>query len=118
MLWIQPLELRPMEEKTRRRLSLLSGTRGSMKFDISEKKFQSLAEEKPVMIQLMAKVNIACSPLGLYSSLDKKCTYLLESVEKEKRHARFSFVGADPDAVVTIKNRKVTLDYSQRTNLT
>ncbi|HLB71618.1 MAG: anthranilate synthase component I [Candidatus Methanoperedens sp.] len=88
-----------------------------MKFDISEKKFQSLAEEKPVMIQLMAKVNTACSPLELYSSLDKKCAYLLESVEKEKRHARFSFVGADPDAVVTIKNRMVSLDYQKRTGL-
>ncbi len=88
-----------------------------MKFDISEKEFQRLAEEKPVIIQLMAKVKAACSPLDLYASLDKKCAYLLESVEKEKRHARFSFVGTEPDAMVTIKNRKVTLDYTNRTNL-
>ncbi len=88
-----------------------------MKFDISEKEFQRLAEEKPVIIQLMAKVKTACSPLDLYESLDKKCAYLLESVEKEKRHARFSFVGAEPDAVVVIKNRNLTLDYTNRTNL-
>ncbi len=88
-----------------------------MKFDISEKEFQRLAEEKPVIIQLMAKVKTACSPLDLYASLDKNCAYLLESVEKEKRHARFSFVGTEPDAVVTIKNRMLLLDYTKRTNL-
>ncbi len=88
-----------------------------MKFDISEKEFIGLAEEKPVIIQLMAKVKTACSPLELYASFDKKCAYLLESVEKEKKHARFSFVGAEPDAVVTIKDRALTLDYTRRTNL-
>ncbi|MCX9011609.1 MAG: anthranilate synthase component I [Candidatus Methanoperedens sp.] len=88
-----------------------------MRFDIDEKKFLSLAKEKPVIIQLMAKVGACCTPLELYASLDKKCAYLLESVEKEKKHARFSFVGADPDATVTVKNRTVTLDYTQRTNL-
>ncbi|MDP2845188.1 MAG: anthranilate synthase component I, partial [Candidatus Methanoperedens sp.] len=88
-----------------------------MKFDISEKEFIRLAEEKPVIIQLLAKVKTDCTPLDLYASLDKNCAYLLESVEKEKRHARFSFVGADPDAVVTVKNRMLTLDYTHRTNL-
>jgi len=88
-----------------------------MKFDIAEKEFTRLAEEKPVIIQLLAKVEATCSPLELYASLDKKCSYLLESVEKEKKHARFSFVGAEPDAVVTIKNRRLTLDYAQRTGM-
>ncbi|VVB93839.1 Anthranilate synthase component 1 [uncultured archaeon] len=88
-----------------------------MKFDISEKDFISLAEEKPVIIQLMAKVQTKCSPLDLYAAMDKKCAYLLESVEKEKKHARFSFVGALPDAVITIKNRLITLEYTHRTNL-
>lgn len=86
-------------------------------FDISEREFIKLAGQKPVIIQLMAKVKTSCSPLDLYASLDKKCAYLLESVEKEKRHARFSFVGAEPDAVVTIKNRRLTLDYPGRTQL-
>ncbi|MCZ7399429.1 MAG: anthranilate synthase component I [Candidatus Methanoperedens sp.] len=88
-----------------------------MEFDISEPDFISLAEEKPVIIQLMAKVQTECSPLDLYAAMDKKCAYLLESVEKEKKHARFSFVGALPDAVITIKNRMLTLDYTHRTNL-
>ncbi|MCX9024575.1 MAG: anthranilate synthase component I [Candidatus Methanoperedens sp.] len=88
-----------------------------MEFDISEPDFISLSEEKPVIIQLMAKVQTECSPLDLYAAMDKKCAYLLESVEKEKKHARFSFVGALPDAVITIKNRLLTLDYTHRTNL-
>lgn len=91
--------------------------RGSMKFDISEMEFISLAEEKPAIIQLMAEVKTSCTPLDLYASLDKKCAYLLESVEKEKRHARFSFVGTQPDAVITIKDRRVSLDYTARTDL-
>ncbi len=88
-----------------------------MKFDIGEKEFISLAEKKPVIIQLMAEVKTSCTPLDLYASLDKKCAYLLESVEKEKRHARFSFVGAEPDAVVTVKDRAVALDYPERTGM-
>jgi len=88
-----------------------------MKFDIGEKEFISLAEEKPVVIQLMAAVKTSCTPLDLYASLDKKCAYLLESVEKEKRHARFSFVGAKPDAVVTVKDKILSLDYPKRTGL-
>jgi anthranilate synthase component 1 len=88
-----------------------------MEFDISEPDFVSLAEEKPVIIQLMAKVQTQCSPLDLYAAMDKKCAYLLESVEKEKKHARFSFVGTLPDAVITLKDRQLTFDYTHRTNL-
>ncbi len=91
--------------------------RGCMKFDIGKKEFYRLAEERPVIIQLMSKIKTSCSPLDLYASMDKKCAYLLESVEKEKKHARFSFVGAEPDALVTVKDRMMTLDYSQRTGL-
>jgi anthranilate synthase component 1 len=89
-----------------------------MKFDISEEEFIRLAKSRPAIIQLKASVKADCSPLELYASLDKNCAYLLESVEKEKKHARFSFVGSEPDAIVTIKNRIVTIDYSHRTNLT
>lgn len=88
-----------------------------MKFDIGEEEFINLAKERPSIIQLKAKVKAECSPLELYSTLDKNCAYLLESVEKEKKHARFSFVGSQPDAIITIKDRKVSLDYTQRTNL-
>jgi len=89
-----------------------------MKFDVDESEFIDLARDRPAIIQLKAIVKADCSPLELYASLDKNCAYLLESVEKEKKHARFSFVGSEPDAIVTIKNRKVSLDYLNRTNLT
>lgn len=87
-----------------------------MKFDIGEEEFIRLAEDRPAIIQLKAKVNADCSPLELYASLDKKCAYLLESVEKEKKHARFSFVGSQPDAIVTVKNRIISLDYPHKTD--
>jgi len=88
-----------------------------MKFDIGEAEFINLAKDSPSIIQLKAKVKTQCSPLELYSTLDKNCAYLLESVEKEKKHARFSFVGSEPDAIITIKERNVSLDYTQKTNL-
>ncbi|MCE8424772.1 MAG: anthranilate synthase component I [Candidatus Methanoperedens sp.] len=88
-----------------------------MRFDIEETEFVKLAGERPAIIQLLAKVKTSCSPLDLYASLNKDCAYLLESVEKEKKHARFSFVGTEPDAIVTIKNRNVSLEYVTRTNL-
>ena len=87
-----------------------------MKFDIGKEEFIRLAEDRPAIIQLKAKVNADCSPLELYASLDKKCAYLLESVEKEKKHARFSFVGSQPDAIVTVKNRMISLDYPHKTD--
>lgn len=89
-----------------------------MKFDIDKAEFIDLSGERPVIIQLKARVDAICSPLDFYASLDKNCAYLLESVEKEKKHARFSFVGADPDAIITVKDRMVSLDYISKTNLT
>ena len=87
-----------------------------MEFDLDRQEFIELVKDarKPVMVQLMAKVDAGCTPLQLYTELqDMRCSYLLESVEKEKRHARFSFVGADPDVVVTIKDRVLTLGYNE-----
>ena len=89
-----------------------------MKFDIGKEEFIRLAKDRPAIIQLKASVRADCSPLELYASLDKKCAYLLESVEKEKKHARFSFVGSGPDAIITIKDRVVSLDYPHMTSLT
>jgi anthranilate synthase component 1 len=46
------------------------------------------------------------APLDLYTTLRQgSCPFLLESVEKSDQRARFSFVGSDPTAVVTVKNR-------------
>lgn len=90
-----------------------------MEFDISESGFVELASRAPAIIVLLAKTGLASciSPLDAYASISGTFSYLLESVEKEKRHARFSFVGSDPDAVVTLKDRKVTIEYNERSEL-
>lgn len=81
------------------------------------------AENRPAIIQMSAKTAARCTPFELYHALREnisetcKYSYLLESVEKEQRHARFSFVGAHPDAVVTVKDRVVTLEYPDLTPL-
>ncbi len=76
--------------------------------------------EPPAIIQLIAKTTTRCTPIDLYTVLKSespKCSYLLESVEKEKHHARFSFVGSDPDAVITISGRNISLQYERSTPL-
>jgi len=89
-------------------------------FDLNKEEFVGMVKEAgaPALVQLMAKVSTECSPLQLYTTLQNaECSYMLESVEKEKRHARFSFVGSDPDLIVTIKDRDLTLNYSTDSKL-
>ncbi|MBW6470814.1 MAG: anthranilate synthase component I [Methanosarcinaceae archaeon] len=91
-----------------------------MSFDIDKEEFAGMIEEAgtPVLVQLMAKVSTECSPLQLYTTMQNvDCSYMLESVEKEKRHARFSFVGSDPDLIVSIKDRDLTLTYPENSKL-
>jgi len=74
----------------------------------------------PAIIQLTAKIDAICTPIDLYAAFrseNPRYSYLLESVEKEKRHARFSFVGSDPDAVVTVSGRTISLEYETATPL-
>ena len=74
----------------------------------------------PAIVQLTAKTDAKCTPLDLYASLkahNPEYSYLLESVEKEKHHARFSFMGSDPDAVVTVRDRRITFEYRSETPL-
>jgi anthranilate synthase component 1 len=88
-------------------------------FDLKREEFIELASgrKKPCFIQLLARTNLdsfACSPLELYSTLratgKSGYSYLLESVEKQATKARYSFVGSDPDAVLKINDRKITLE--------
>jgi len=66
---------------------------------------------EPVLVDVSDKVSVD-APLSLYMNLrTRRYPYLLESVEKSGNRARFSFVGADPSAVVTIKNRYLTMDF-------
>ncbi len=90
-------------------------------FDLSKEEFITLVEgsQKPAIVQLMAKVDSICSPLQLYATLQNAGhSYLLESVEKEKKHARYSFVGSDPEIVVSIKDRFLTIECQQNSELT
>jgi len=90
-----------------------------LSFDLGKEEFLELVSglEKPGLVQLFAKVegcSPACSPLDLYGALRDSGTtgysYLLESVEKQESRARYSFVGNDPDAVLKISDRKITLE--------
>ena len=76
--------------------------------------------EPPAIIRLTAKMTARCTPVDLYTVLKSqspKYSYLLESVEKEKHHARFSFVGSNPDAVITVSGRNISLEYETPTPL-
>jgi anthranilate synthase, component I (EC 4.1.3.27) len=90
-------------------------------FDLSKEDFISLVEnsQKPAIVQLMTKVDNICTPLQLYATLQNAGhSYLLESVEKEKRHARYSFVGYEPEMVVSIKDRYLTIECQMNSELT
>ncbi|AKB56980.1 anthranilate synthase component I [Methanosarcina barkeri] len=88
-----------------------------LSFDLGKEEFKKLASgvSQPGFIQLLARIdNLTCSPLELYRALRASGTssysYLLESVEKQETKARYSFVGNDPDAVVKIGDRKISLE--------
>jgi len=88
--------------------------------DLSKEDFISLVEKskKPAIVQLMAKVENICTPLQLYATLQNaNYSYLLESVEKEKKHARYSFVGSEPDIVIAIKDKYLTIDCQKNSEL-
>jgi anthranilate synthase component 1 len=66
---------------------------------------------EPVFVDVTNKVSVD-APLSLYLALrGRKYPYLLESVEKSGQKARFSFVGADPSAMITVKNRFLTMEF-------
>lgn len=64
----------------------------------------------PIFVDVTEKVSVD-APLSLYLALrERRYPYLLESVEKSGQKARFSFVGAEPSAMVTVKNRHVNME--------
>ncbi|MCD5425721.1 MAG: anthranilate synthase component I [Methanosarcinaceae archaeon] len=89
-----------------------------IEFDLSEQEFIKLAKsvKEPSFIQLMAKIKSNEQPLTLYKSFNSSYSYLLESVEKEKRKARFSFVGENSDGVMSIKDRVLTIELLNKSN--
>lgn len=90
-------------------------------FDLTKEEFTSLVEnsQKPAIVQLMTKVDSICTPLQLYATLQNAShSYLLESVEKEKRHARYSFVGYEPEMVLSIKDKYLSIECQMNSELT
>jgi anthranilate synthase component 1 len=95
-----------------------------MTFDLTREQFRELApeadDERPVVVRLSAPVDVDVTPLSAYDALADRSEYnfLLESAEKvassdpdgafspdgqgADRHARYSFVGYDPEAVVSV----------------
>ncbi|MBX0287445.1 anthranilate synthase component I [Haloarcula salinisoli] len=96
-----------------------------MNIDISREEFIEHAEaDRPVVVRAAADLDVDLEPLAAYAALSGRTsdatesdyTFLLESAEKvassdpdgafapetDDRHARFSFVGYDPRAVVTV----------------
>ena len=69
------------------------------------------ATVEPVFVDVSNKVSVD-APLSLYLALrDRRYPYLLESVEKSGQKARFSFVGADPSAMISVKNRFLRMEF-------
>ncbi|MDS0278082.1 anthranilate synthase component I [Halomicroarcula sp. S1AR25-4] len=96
-----------------------------MTLDVSRETFLEHAEaDRPVVVRAAAELDVDIEPLAAYAALSGRTsdvesndyTFLLESAEKvassdpdgafapetDDRHARFSFVGYDPRAVVTV----------------
>ncbi|MFB6101215.1 MAG: anthranilate synthase component I [Haloplanus sp.] len=85
---------------------------------------------EPVVAHLAVTLDAGTTPLSAYAALDDRSDYgfLLESAEKTPssdpegaftpsgkgvnadRHARYSFVGYDPDAVVSVTGAEVTVE--------
>lgn len=86
-------------------------------FQISKEQFIEKGQNNPCMVKLALTRPIDCTPLDLYTRLKGNYKYLLESAEKEAQHARFSFVGANPDAVMQINGRDLSLRYTTYTPL-
>jgi anthranilate synthase component 1 len=93
---------------------------GEVSFDRSADEFAALLPETgPAVVRLEATLGVDVDPLSAYAALSDRSDYgfLLESAEKTPssdpdgafdpddagdRHARYSFVGYDPDAVVSV----------------
>jgi anthranilate synthase component 1 len=92
--------------------------------ETTREEFVSMAADRPAVIRMEAPLPVDVEPLEAYATLagetgdgpPSRYAFLLESAEKvpssdpdgafaptpEDRHARFSFVGYDPAAVVTV----------------
>ncbi len=62
-------------------------------------------QPKPLIIPLCAELPLPdISPLDVYTGTRNGCGFLLESMEGSEKIARYSYIGIDPEFVVTIGN--------------
>jgi anthranilate synthase component 1 len=62
-------------------------------------------QPKPLVIPLCAELPLPdISPLDLYTGTRTGCGFLLESMEGSEKLARYSFIGIDPEFVVSLGN--------------
>jgi len=60
-------------------------------------------QPKPLIIPLCAELPILeISPLDIYTSTRTGCGFLLESMEGSEKLARYSFIGIDPEFVISL----------------
>ncbi len=60
-------------------------------------------QPKPLVIPLCAELPfLDLSPLDIYTGTRTGCGFLLESMEGSEKLARFSFIGIDPEFVITL----------------
>ncbi|MFD1585405.1 anthranilate synthase component I [Halorientalis brevis] len=106
--------------------------------DTSREEFVELGDEarsegeRPAVVRVAADLDVDVEPLSAYAALTGRTAeadpapyaFLLESAEKvassdpdgafapsmEERHARYSFVGYDPEAVVTVDADETTVE--------
>ncbi len=104
-------------------------THARYRLDRSQAEFVDLIGDRsePVVARVSATLDIDISPLATYTALSEKSPYsfLLESAEKvassnpdgafgssqsADKHARYSFVGYDPEAVVSVEPGNTTIE--------
>ena len=89
-------------------------------FEVSFQEFEELVENRPCIVYASAEIVTSATPLAAYSTMieeeERDYSFLLESGEKgahsstsqneksssERGHAQYSFIGYDPDAVITV----------------
>jgi anthranilate synthase component I len=60
-------------------------------------------QPKPLIIPLCAELPLPdISPLDIYTGTRTGCGFLLESMEGSEKLARYSFIGIDPEMIITI----------------
>ena len=107
--------------------------------DITFKEFKNLVNSYPSVVHISSKLKSKVAPLSAYSALsngvDNKggngYSFLLESAEKKSQHgsdnendfdqcdghSNYSFIGYDPDAVITIKSNDFEMTVLNKTEM-